>query len=156
MVKKLVTANQPRAGVGNCTLSNLPMNSDNPIEALQTGFRVCLGATTSLIESLQDAQKREETVSKIMRSEFGQLTEEWVQKGELTEQEARNFVDSLLNQPKNETANPTTTTSTSGGSSSATTPVAPPDVQLELQELTAQIAAMRAELEKLRNQETQS
>ena len=129
------------------------MNSDNPIEALQTGFRVCLGATTSLIESLQDAQKREETFSKIMRSEFSQLAEEWVQKGELTEQEARSFVDSLLNQPKNETASPTTTTPSS--SSSKTTPAAPSDVQMELQELTTQIAAMRAELERLRNQESQ-
>lgn len=32
--------------------------------------------------------------------------------------------------------------------------LAPPDVQLELQELTAQIATMRTELEKLRHEDS--
>lgn len=128
------------------------MNSDNVIGLLQTGFRVSLGATTSLIESLQDSQKREETISKLKNSEFDQLTEEWAIKGEATEQEARNFVDSLLNQPKNETYSQTPGESATG--STTTTPSAPAEVQLELQELTAQIAAMRAELESLRNQDS--
>lgn len=130
------------------------MNADNPIQVLQTGFRISLGATASLIESLQDSQKREEIISKLTKSEFGQLTQEWAEKGEITEQEARNFVDSLLRQQSNQT--PGETPGASGTTTETSTPAASPDVQLELQELTAQIAAMRAELERLRNQDSQS
>ncbi len=130
------------------------MNVDNPIQVLQTGFRISLGATASLIESLQDSQKREEILSKLTNSEFAQLTQEWAEKGEVTEQEARNFVDSLLSQQSNQT--PGETPGTSGTTTETSTPTASPGVQLELQELTAQIAAMRAELERLRNQDSQS
>ncbi|MCL1466348.1 hypothetical protein [Argonema galeatum] len=129
------------------------MNVDNPIQVLQTGFRISLGATASLIESLQDSQKREEILSKLTNSEFAQLTQEWAEKGEVTEQEARNFVDSLLSQQSNQTPGETPGTS---GTTETSTPAASPGVQLELQELTAQIAAMRAELERLRNQDSQS
>lgn len=132
------------------------MNSDNLIQLLQQGFRVSLGATTSLIESLQDAHKREETLSRLMRSEFSQLTEEWAEKGEITEREARNYVDSLLRQQTNQTTGATSETTNTSPTTPATTTVAAPDVQLEIQELTAQIAAMRAELEQMRNQDSPS
>lgn len=126
------------------------MNSDNPIQILQAGFRLSLGATASIIESLQDQQKRDETVSKLMNAEFALLTKEWAEKGEVAEQEARSYLDSLLNQPRGEA--PSETPGTPGATTATPNPVAAPDVQLELQELTAQIAAMRAELEKLRTQ----
>lgn len=132
------------------------MNSDNLIQLLQQGFRVSLGATTSLIESLQDSQKREETLSKLMRSEFSQLTEEWAEKGEITEREARNYVDLLLRQQTSQTTGETSGTTYTSPTTPPTTTVAAPDVQLEIQELTAQIAAMRAELEQMRNQDSQS
>jgi polyhydroxyalkanoate synthesis regulator phasin len=132
------------------------MNSDNLIQLLQQGFRVSLGATTSLIESLQDSQKREETLSKLMRSEFSQLTEEWAEKGEITEREARNYVDALLHQQTSQTTAETSGTTYTSPTTPPTTTVAAPDVQLEIQELTAQIAAMRAELEQMRNQDSQS
>lgn len=45
----------------------------------------------------------------------------------------------------------TTTVETPSESVYSTPSAAPPDVQLELQELTVQIAAIRAELEKLRD-----
>lgn len=128
------------------------MNSDNLIQLLQTGFRVSLGATATLIESLQDPQKRDENLSKL-RSDFSQLAQEWAEKGEITEQEARNYVDSILRQQGNQTTSETP--GTSSGSYATSNPVAPTDVQLELQELIAQIAAIRTELEKLRNQDTQ-
>jgi polyhydroxyalkanoate synthesis regulator phasin len=126
------------------------MNPDNLIQIAQKGFRVTLGATTALVESLQDPLKREENLSKL-NSDFGQLTEEWAAKGEMTEQEARNFVDTLLAQKSNPYAN-----SGPASPSGATTPVADPTVQVELEELTAQLAAMRAELERLRNQDSSS
>lgn len=119
------------------------MNSETLIQLLQNGFRVTLGATASLIEVVQDPQKRHENLSKL-RQEWSQLAEEWAVKGESTEQDARDFVDTVLSQRRAQ--NPY--------SSSVTTSVSTaPSVQTELQELTAQIATIRAELEKLRSQE---
>ncbi|MBW4474100.1 MAG: hypothetical protein KME45_27555 [Stenomitos rutilans HA7619-LM2] len=125
------------------------MNSDKFVQLFQQGFRITLGATASLVEALQDPAKRDENLTKL-NQDWSILSAEWAQKGEITEQEARNFVDTLLTQRS--------ASSPTGGTSSTTvtTPSAPPDVQLELQELTAQIVAMRAELERLRNENTAS
>ncbi len=128
------------------------MNSDNLTQLLQQGFRVTLGATAALVETLQDPQKRNQNLSHL-RLELSQLTQEWAAKGEITEQEARGFVDNLLNQIRNQRPSPTpeaypsTVTTTPTGSVS-------PEAELELQELTAQIAAIRIELEKLRNSDS--
>lgn len=124
------------------------MNSNNLTELLQQGFRVTLGATASLVETLQDPQKRDQNLD-AFQSELSYLATEWAQKGEMTEQEARNFVDNLLSQIRNQR----TSSTPEASSPTATTPTesAPPDVQLELQELTAQLAAIRTELEKLRD-----
>lgn len=124
------------------------MNSNNLTELLQQGFRVTLGATASLVETLQDPQKRDQNLD-AFQSELSYLATEWAQKGEMTEQEARNFVDNLLSQLRNQR----TSSTPEASSPTATTPTesAPPDVQLELQELTAQLAAIRTELEKLRD-----
>jgi polyhydroxyalkanoate synthesis regulator phasin len=124
------------------------MTSDNFVQLVQKSFRVTLGATASLVEVLQDSAKRDENLSKL-NQEWSELSAQWAQKGEVTEQEARNFVDTLLSQ-RTQTSTPGTSGTT------ATTPSAPPDIQLELQELTAQIIAMRAELEQIRNQSTSS
>ena len=124
------------------------MNSDILVQLLQKGFRVTLGATASLIEILQDPQKREENLTKL-RIDLTQLTEEWAEKGLVTEQEARSFVDTVLAQRGGQT-----TTSPSTGASSTASPSASPEAQVELQELTEQIAAIRMELEKLRNKDS--
>ncbi len=126
------------------------MNADNLTQILHEGFRVTLGATSSIIEMLQDSQKRSENLEKI-QSQWSQLAEEWAEKGEETEEEARKFVDSLLEQQSNSgTTKPTA--STSSVSMTTTTPVSvsEPNSAEELQELTAQIAALRQELERLR------
>jgi polyhydroxyalkanoate synthesis regulator phasin len=125
------------------------MNSNNLLQLLQTGLRVSLGATTSLVETLQDPQKREENLSQL-RSELSQRITEWEEKGLITEQEARRFIEAIWRQQSNQGSSSTTGTPTE-------TPVTPPktatspNVQLEIEELTAQIAAIRTELEKLRN-----
>ncbi len=134
------------------------MNSDTVLQLLQRGFRVTLGATASLVEILQDPQRRDANLSKL-RTEFDQLAQEWAEKGSVTEQEARNFVDSIFRQGDRSASSPAESTGYDYGST--TTVVAPPsaaspDTQLELQELTAQLAAIRAELEALRNQESDS
>ncbi len=128
------------------------MNSDSLVQLLQKGFRVTLGATASLIEVLQDPEKRDENLAKL-RLEWSQLAEEWAEKGEITEQEARNFVDNFLSKQNSQSsAGPSGTT----GSTTTTTPTAPPNVQTDLEELITQIAAIRAELEKLRNTDSPS
>jgi hypothetical protein len=58
----------------------------------------CSQTATSLVEAIQDPQKREANLSKLQQ-EWNQLSEAWVVKGETTEQEARSFVNSLLSQP---------------------------------------------------------
>lgn len=135
------------------------MNSDTVIQLLQRGFRVTLGATASLVEILQDPQRRDANLSKL-RTEFDQLAQEWAEKGSVTEQEARNFVDSMFRQGNRSTSSPTENAEYDYGSGSTTVAAPPsaasPDTQLELQELTAQLAAIRAELEALRNQESDS
>lgn len=129
------------------------MNPDTVTEFLQKGFRVTLGATSTLIESLQDPQKGAQTLSK-MQSDFGGLTEEWAEKGALTEREARNFVDTLLTQQGQPAPGDTTSTAGTTVTTSAS-PVTEPEDQKDLRELTAQIAALRAELEKLQKQDSQ-
>lgn len=127
------------------------MSSDNLFETLQKGLRVTLGATTSLIESLQDSQKREHNLF-LLKSDLNTLVQEWAQKGEITEQEARNFVDSIFAQQSSQGSTQATEIASEPYLTTNPMPVAPPNVQLELQELTAQIAAIRNELEKQRNQ----
>lgn len=122
------------------------MQSETLVQLLQSSFRITLGATASLIEVLQDPEKREENLTKL-RQEWSELSERWAEKGEFTEQEARNFVNDFLNRPNQPGSE------TASGATSTATPAAPPDVQIALQELTAQIAAVRAELENTRNSE---
>lgn len=126
------------------------MTSDNFTQLLQKSFRITLGATAALVENLQDPHKRTEKFSELS-AELQQLTTEWAAKGEITEQEARNFVQQLWDRLGNRPSSPNTDSSTTPSTTTPVENVAPPDVQLELQELTAQLAAIRAELEKLQN-----
>jgi polyhydroxyalkanoate synthesis regulator phasin len=133
------------------------MNPDNLPQMLQTGFHLTLGATSFLIETLQDPLKREENLDKL-KSDLGELASELLEKGEMTDREARNFVDTIFSQPGNrENAD---SESVSPKESDATTDAPPdsvvqPDVKLEIQELTAHMAALRVELEKLRAENSQ-
>ncbi|MER3432652.1 MAG: hypothetical protein C4288_04285 [Leptolyngbya sp. ERB_1_1] len=127
------------------------MNSDTVVQMLQKSFRVTLGATATLVEILQDPRKREANLTRL-KTDLDQLTREWAEKGEVTEQEARSYVDTFIAQRRSEMNSGGTTVTTT-----ATTVQAPsPEVQLELQELTAQLAAIRAEVERLRNEENRS
>lgn len=125
------------------------MNSNNLLQLLQSGLRVSLGATTSLVETLQDPLKREESLSQL-RLELSARIAEWEEKGLITEQEARRFIEQLWRQPSSAGRSPTTGTSTETAAAPQTT-AASPNVQLEIEELTVQIAAIRTELENLRN-----
>lgn len=127
------------------------MNVDNLTKMIHQGFRVTLGATSSLIEILQDPQKRETNLENI-RSQLNELAQEWAEKGAITEEEARTFVDTLFSKSEStkstEVNSSTITTPTdsteSGVSSSQTNEIT------EIQNLTSQIAKLREELQRLR------
>lgn len=123
------------------------MNSETLLQLVQNGFRITLGATASLIETLQNPEKRTENLEKLQQ-EWSKLSEEWVAKGEVTEQEARDFVSNFLNQRKQQ---PSQEPSSSTVAPENRNPSSSPSIQAELQELTVQIALIRAELEKLRD-----
>ncbi len=118
----------------------LAMNSDSIFQLLQQSMRVGVGFTASILETLQDPQKRNQTLSELQQ-EIVQKTGEWAKKGEITEQEAREFLNQWLNSQ----------------SSSKTPQGSPPssktkaDVNQEIQQLTEKIITLRQELEDLRN-----
>ncbi|HBL14705.1 MAG TPA: hypothetical protein DD379_25610 [Cyanobacteria bacterium UBA11162] len=129
------------------------MDSKNLVEWVQTGFRVSLGVTTSLIESIQDPHKREENLARL-QLDWSQQVAELAQKGETTEQEARKFVDEMLrkqNQSQNQSGSPSTTETASDNWTTSPTSGVSQSNQQEIEELTAQIAALRTELEQMRN-----
>lgn len=127
------------------------MSSDNLVQTLQTGFRITVGATASLIESLQDDRKREENLE-TLKLDWTQIADKWAEKGEQTELEARNFIDAVMSQGQSTTSRPPTD---SAGSAAEENPASAADIAVhsELQELTEQIAQLRKELEQLRERE---
>ena len=126
------------------------MNSNNLFELIHQGFRVTVGATASLVETIQDPQKREATLSEL-RTELDQRTSEWAEKGESTEKEARKFIDDFLKKQGGQKPSGESGTSREPASSSTTATNA--NVQSELKELTEQIIVLRTELEQLRQSE---
>lgn len=127
------------------------MNFNNIQDILQTGFRVSLGATTSLLESLQDQQKREENLS-LLNLDFDQQITELSKKGEKTEQEAQQLIQTLFNQTNSP---PDSDIPSTPSDSDNTSPVSTVSIsrttQQELEELTEQIALIRTELEQMIN-----
>ncbi len=117
------------------------MNTESGLEFIKKGFHVSLGATTSLLESIQDAQKREEVLTQLRLNPTG-LAEVWAEKGAITEVEARKFFDSVVSQygPGGSASAPSTSPAT------AAAPQADPVLQQQLKDLTAQIAEIRTQI----------
>jgi polyhydroxyalkanoate synthesis regulator phasin len=122
------------------------MNDTNLTTLLQRSFHVSLGAATALVESVQDPYKREENLAKL-RLDFHDLAQEWAVKGSVTESEARGLVDGLFSQLGNrfETS---ARSQAPASQEEASTAMRNLSIQSELQGLTAQLAAIRAELVK--------
>jgi polyhydroxyalkanoate synthesis regulator phasin len=131
----------------------------------QRGYYVTLGATSSLIEVIQDPSKREENLKRLGRS-FDEITQELAEKGVTTEAEARSYVDKFVSQQVSGTS---TNGSESTGLTTVTTTAKTVDdnapeilttkvektvkasMRNEIQELTQQLASLRSELEQLRS-----
>ncbi|NJK40635.1 MAG: hypothetical protein HC934_03325 [Acaryochloridaceae cyanobacterium SU_2_1] len=124
------------------------MNPDNVAELIKKGFHVTLGATTSVVEALQDSQKREENLTQLNLG-FDQLSQIWADKGQITETEARKLVDNLASQyglPTNPMAN--------GPATVVPKPLVDPLLIDELRSLTNELASIRHELTQLGQQES--
>ncbi len=119
------------------------MNSDNPLDLLKKGFHVTLGATSSLVESLQDPIKREENLAQL-RGNPSDFAEVLAQKGAVAEGEARKLVDGVVSQYAPSTAPTSAPTSASGMISHP--PLIDPTLQIDLKEFTQQLAELRQQL----------
>lgn len=111
-------------------------------QLFENGLRFTLGAGTALVDSLQDTEKRETTLKRL-QTDFTGLSQEWVDRGTQTEQEARQFVESLLANSGMPNFNAPASTATV---TTTATPV-PHSLQDDLKELTAQVIALRQALE---------
>ena len=131
----------------------------------QRGYYVTLGATSSLLEVIQDPTKREENLRRLGRS-FDEITQELAEKGVTTESEARSYVDKFIAQQVNgssatnpESAGLTTVTTTAktvednatDRPSKKSSQSVKASMRDEIKELTEQLAGLRSELEKLRS-----
>lgn len=116
------------------------MNSDTAMDLLKKGFRITLGASTSLVESIQDPLKREENLAQ-MQSNPTAFAEQLAEKGAVAEVEARRFVDSVVTQYGGSSSTPS-----GNGPSPATTSSIDPSLERALRDLTAELAQIRSEL----------
>ncbi len=119
--------------------------STNIFDIFQKGFRVTVGAAASLVETIQDPLKREVTLSEL-RTELQNRTSEWSEKGEMTEHEARKFLERVF---QKQSAASDVTGNQEVVTTSATE-IKDNDIQLELKALTEQIVVLKAELAALR------
>ena len=125
------------------------MNPDDLTQIIQKGFHLTLGATSFFMETLQNSSKRDENLNKL-NSDFNQLTEEWAQRGERTEREARNFVDTILNQQ-----NCQVNTDSINVPSTPVSDFVQSDIQRDLLELTQEVADLRAALQQSQKSDSQ-
>ncbi|ELS33831.1 MULTISPECIES: hypothetical protein [Pseudanabaena] len=128
---------------------------------VQKGYYVTLGATSSLIEVIQDPIKREENLKMLGRS-LDEITQTLAEKGVTTEAEARSYVDSFISQQVS--GKPTDNSDATGLTTVTTTAKTVDDsapeksdqkvkasMRDEIEELTQQLASLRSELEQLRS-----
>jgi polyhydroxyalkanoate synthesis regulator phasin len=125
-------------------------SNNNFLNLVQQGFRTAVGATTSLMETLQDPQKREQTLSEL-NEEWQKKSQEWAEKGATTEQEARRLIENFWQKKSPESNTDESTGESTPDASTASS--AKPNPAREVQELTEAIVSLRTELEKTNQSE---
>jgi polyhydroxyalkanoate synthesis regulator phasin len=123
------------------------MNNNNLTQTLQQGFHIAVGAVTSLVETVQDPEKRTEALSE-WQMELNQKTREWAIKGETTEQEARKVLDNFL-RPRNWQED-SVRSDRANNSNESSNFAEENELNSGLQQLQAEIVALRIELAKMR------
>jgi polyhydroxyalkanoate synthesis regulator phasin len=124
------------------------MNPDTLMQSLQTSFRATVGAASTALESLQDAQKRDENLQALQNQDWDAVVQRLAEKGEITELEARRFVDELLG---SQSPDGPRTVDVTGEAEEST---AEPATEEELEALSEMVASLRQELEQLRNSQS--
>lgn len=136
------------------------MTPDKVLETLQQNLRIGLGAAQTLVEALPDPEKRDRFIASLQGSQLDQNMQAWAQKGELTEQEARRFIEETLTQVTSQMPGSTGASSApspapvqiqiddeeDGESASGFATKTEAEYQTEIMALTAQIDALKAEL----------
>jgi len=118
------------------------MDNNNLINFVQLGFRTVIGATADAIETIQNTEKRNQAISELT-SELQKKSQEWQQKGTLTEEEAKKIIEQFFHQSKGSNSNTTNTYTQE-------VEVKPADNPYEnIQQLTQDIITLREELEKV-------
>jgi polyhydroxyalkanoate synthesis regulator phasin len=123
-------------------------NNDDLVDILHKGFRVTLGATASVLESIQDPVKRQENLQKLSSDpqQLNVLADELAEKGKVTEREARNLVDAILAQKRGNN-----TGDASYNYPNTSRVAIDSDLQREIEELTSQVIALKDDLQKLQD-----
>ncbi len=122
------------------------MNPEQIFNSLHRSLQTALGATVSLVETLQDEAQRDQLYTKIQSqptaAEFSYWLEAWAARGEAQEQAAMQLVDAIFSR-------------SAGGPPAPESQglQVPPSLQGELQELTQHLATLRQDLEQSRRQE---
>jgi hypothetical protein len=116
--------------------------STNIFDLFQKGFRVTVGAAATLVETLQDPQKRDVTIADF-RTELQNRAEAWSEKGEMTELEARKFLEKIFQKDSSVDVS-------SQEIKTAGTDMSDAELEKEIQTLTEQIIVLKTELETLR------
>jgi polyhydroxyalkanoate synthesis regulator phasin len=137
------------------------MNTDTLIELIQKGYRVTLGAASSAVEAVQDPQQAASDFSDV-GTDFYRLADKLEVRGALTEKEARNFVEGVVNQLPEPFRSVSASFSGSFSQGSSTpktvttvaTPVVDVQLQSEVESLTAELIAMRKEIDELRQKDS--
>ena len=135
------------------------MNTDSFIELLQKGYRVTLGAASSAVEAVQDPQRAADEFSDV-GTDFNRLADKLEVRGALTEKEARDFMEGVVSQmpepfrSASSTFVQDTTPKTPKTVTTVATPVVDAGLQAEVESLTAELIAMRKEIDELRNKDS--
>ncbi len=122
------------------------MSNPSPLELVQKSYYAAIGAVSSVVESVQDSQKREATIAQVQQlitnpssSTVHEVAKNLAEKGQVTEQQARKFVDTILDNRSVPVSSKPTTSSTTQG------------LQAELIDLTQTLGEIREQLENSAN-----
>lgn len=132
------------------------MNPDTLIELFQKSYRVTLGAASTAVEAVRDPQRAADDFSAV-GTDFQQLADKLEVRGALTEKEARDFVEGMMNQLPEPFRSVSSSFSAAPKTPTTVTTVAIPVVDTELQAevsaLTAELIAIRKEIEDLKQKD---
>lgn len=117
------------------------MSNPNPVELVQKSYYAAIGAVSSVVESVQDSQKRDATLAQVQQlianpssDKIHDVAKSLAEKGQVTEQQARKFVDTILDNRSVPTTAKPAANATQG-------------LQVELISLTKTLADLRGQLE---------